>query len=129
VQRVGLAQALSSDAVYLQISRHTYGIIEEMWTSKGTPAKALLYTILLSAMTHLVITLFTALFTGAPDKANMFVVLGFNLIWPQLGTGANSALFGGITVVLIWCVIFGVMQLHKRKTAEKPKKYPHETTV
>jgi Na+/melibiose symporter-like transporter len=98
-----------------------------MWTSKGTPAKALVYTILLSAMTHLVITLFTALFTGMPDKANMFVVLGFNLIWPELGTGGTSALFGVVTVVLIWVVVFTVMQMHKRK---KPtKKTTHETTV
>ncbi len=98
-----------------------------MWTSKGTPARALLYTIILSATIHLVITLFTALFTGAPDKANMFVVLGFNLIWPELGRGTTSAVFGGITVAAIWVVVFTVMQLHKRK---KPaKKSTHETTV
>ncbi|MDB5176541.1 MAG: hypothetical protein JWN75_209 [Candidatus Saccharibacteria bacterium] len=98
-----------------------------MWTSKGTPAKALLYTILLSAIIHLTITLFTALATGMPDKANMFAVLGFNLIWPNLGTGGTSALLGGITVVLIWVVIFSVLQLHKHK---KPsKKATHEPTV
>jgi hypothetical protein len=114
---------------YLQIPCQTYAIIEEMWTSKGTPARALLYTILLSATIHLVITLFTALFTGAPDKANMFVVLGFNLIWPELGEGSTSALLGGITVALIWVVVFTVMRLHKRKTMPKPKKTTHETTV
>jgi F0F1-type ATP synthase assembly protein I len=82
-------------------------------------------------MTHLVITLFTALFTGMPDKANMFSVLGFNLIWPQLGSGAANAVLGGLSVVLIWCVIFGIMQLHKHnpKQTSKQRKSTHEPTV
>lgn len=86
-----------------------------------------MYTILLSAMTHLIITFFMALFTAQPDKANMFVVLGFNLVWPSLGVGGTSALLGGLTVVVIWVVIFTVMQAHKRR--KKTEKTVHETTV
>lgn len=97
-----------------------------MWNTKSIQAKALLYTILLSALCHLVITLFSALLTGMPDKANMFVVLGVNLIWPSLGVGGTSALLGGLTVVMIWVVIVSVMKINrdKKKAAKK-----HETSV
>lgn len=97
-----------------------------MWHTKSIQAKALLYTILLSAVCHLVITFFTALLTGAPDKANMFVVLGVNLIWPSLGTGAGSAVLGGLTVALIWVVIASVMKYNQ---AKRPKKKKHEAAV
>jgi len=98
-----------------------------MWHTKSIQAKALLYTILLSAVCHLVITLFTALFTGSPDKANMFVVLGVNLIWPSLGVGAGSAVLGGITVALIWAIIIGVMKYNQHH--EKRGRKTHETAV
>lgn len=98
-----------------------------MWHTKSIQAKALLYTILLSAVCHLVITFFTALFTASPDKANMFVVLGVNLIWPSLGEGAGSAVLGGATVALIWAIIAGVMKYNQ--DAKKRRKKTHETAV
>ncbi len=98
-----------------------------MWHTKSIQAKALIYTILLSAVCHLVITFFTALFTGSPDKANMFVVLGVNLIWPSLGVGAGSAVLGGIAVALIWVAIISVMKYNQN--AKKPKKTKHEASV
>ena len=98
-----------------------------MWHTKSIQAKALLYTILLSAVSHLTITIFVALLTNSPDKANMFSVLGVNLIWPHLGEGSTNALLGGLTVVAIWVVIFSIMQYHaRRKRAEKKH---HETSV
>jgi hypothetical protein len=101
-----------------------------MWTTKSIQARALLYTILLSAICHLVITFFTALFTGTPDKANMFVVLGVNLIWPNLGVGSANAVLGGIAVALIWVVIFIAMKYNQNaKKAKKTEKAAHETSV
>lgn len=98
-----------------------------MWHTKSIQAKALLYTILLSAVCHLVITFFTALFTSSPDKANMFVVLGVNLIWPSLGEGAGSAVLGGLTVAIIWAIIASVMKYNQN--AKKRGKKTHETAV
>ena len=98
-----------------------------MWHTKSIQAKALLYTILLSAVCHLVITFFTALFTASPDKANMFVVLGVNLIWPSLGEGAGSAVLGGITVAVIWVIIASVMKYNQ--DAKNRRKKTHETAV
>jgi predicted membrane protein len=102
-------------------------MIEHMWNTRSIQAKALLYTILLSAICHLVITLFSALFTGMPDKANMFVVLGVNLIWPNLGIGSLNAVLGGLAVALIWVVVFSSMQYNKR--SKKTKKAKHENSV
>ena len=98
-----------------------------MWNTKSIQAKALIYTILLSAICHLVITLFSAIFSGTPDRANMFVVLGVNLIWPNLGVGGANAVLGGLTVALVWAVIFSAMQYNRR--AGKTKKAKHETSV
>lgn len=101
-----------------------------MWHTKSIQAKALLYTILLAAICHLTITFFSALFTGMPDKANMFVVLGVNLIWPNLGEGALSAVGGGVTVALIWVVIVSSMKYNQiNAKAKKAEKAKHETSV
>lgn len=98
-----------------------------MWHTKSIQAKALLYTILFSAVSHLTITVFVAILTDSPDKANMFSILGVNLIWPSLGEGSLNSVLGGLTVVAIWVVIFSVMSYHVRH--QKPEKKNRETTV
>ena len=86
-----------------------------MFHTKSPQAKALVYTILFSALSHLIITFFVSLITHQPDLANMFNVLGVSLLFPELGRGAGNGLLGALTVVLIWCVIFGIMQYHTKK--------------
>lgn len=98
-----------------------------MWHTKSIQAKALLYTILLSAICHLIITLFIAIFTNSPDKANMFVVLGVNLIWPSLGVGANSAILGALTVATIWLILVAIMRRNQSRVRQGKKK--HEAAV
>lgn len=86
-----------------------------MLNTTSTQAKALFYTILLAALSHLIITLFVTLINQQPDLANMFNVLGVSLLFPELGKGPVNAALGVLTVSAMWAIIFSVMQLHKRK--------------
>ncbi len=71
--------------------------------------KALLYTIILSAVTHLSLSLFYAITTNHPEFANMFHILGFDLVWPELAKGRLNAIFGMIFVAAIWAIIVGLL--------------------
>jgi hypothetical protein len=71
--------------------------------------KALLYTIILSAVTHLSLSLFYSITNNQPEYANMFHILGFDLLWPQLAEGKVNAILGMIFVAAIWAVIVGLL--------------------
>lgn len=71
--------------------------------------KALLYTIILSAVTHLSLSLFYSITNNQPEYANMFHILGFDLLWPQLAQGKVNAILGMIFVAAIWAVIVGLL--------------------
>lgn len=67
--------------------------------------KAVWYAIVLFAVTHLALSLFYGIIHGDPNFANMFHVLGFDLIWPGLGRGGPNALLGVLMIVATWAVI------------------------
>lgn len=93
--------------------------------------KALLYTIILSAVTHLSLSLFYSIVNNQPEYANMFHILGFDLLWPELSQGKVNAILGMIFVIAIWTVIVSLLyRIHghdsissqvntKRKTRKK----------
>ena len=61
--------------------------------------KAIPYTIILFALTHLMLSFFYSVIHGDADAMNMFHVLGFNLFWPELGTGGLNTLLGALLVI------------------------------
>ncbi len=72
----------------------------------GNPfGKAVLYTIVLFAVTHLAVSFFAGMWNGDTTLANMFHVLGLDLIWPELGKGALNSVFGVILIVGAWITI------------------------
>lgn len=86
-------------------------------------AKALIYSIVLFAVTHLTISFFAGIMQGDPSLINMFHVLGFDLIWPELGIGSTNAFIAAVMVVAVW-VILSIVLLNREKrfSSEKTKK-------
>ena len=76
---------------------------------------ALIFTIVLSAITHLVICFFRAIFTGNIDYINMFNVLGISYIFPALGTGAFNAVLGAVLIIGIGMVAYFYLELKNKK--------------
>lgn len=86
-------------------------------------AKALVYSIVLFAFTHLTISFFVGIMRGDSSLINMFHVLGFDLIWPELGTGSTNAVIAGIMVFTVWALLSIFLIKHeKRFSSEKTKK-------
>lgn len=83
--------------------------------------KAVLYSIVLFAITHLALSFFYGILHGDSEIANMFHVLSFDLIWPSLGKGPLNALLGVVMIVAVWAVIAAMLlNIHKKQTG-KPK--------
>lgn len=87
----------------------------------GNPfGKAVMYTIVLFAVTHLAVSFFAGMWQGDIAIINMFHVLGLDLIWPTLGVGAFNSVLGVVFIVGVWAVI-GII-LHWRDIhAEKQR--------
>ena len=90
-------------------------------------SKAVWYAIVLFAVTHLALSLFYGIFNGDPNFANMFHVLGVDLIWPALGKGGLNALFGVVMIVGTWAIVGALLwRVYDGQDAEtepiKPKK-------
>jgi|GEM_PF-2039311 len=82
--------------------------------------KAIFYTMLVLASSHLAISFFNGLLTGDLTVMNMFHILGFDLIIPALGEGALSAAAGAVFVVALWYGI--VLFLRSRHNLHTKKK-------
>lgn len=72
--------------------------------------KAIPYTIIIFAITHLLLSLFYSVLHGDPYTMNMFHVLGFDLFWPELGKGGLNTLFGALVVILSGVVMALVLK-------------------
>lgn len=83
---------------------------------------ALIFAMLLSAVTHLFICFFMAVATGNPDYANMFNVLGLSLLFPALGTGSLNNLLGTLLVIGIGSVAYFYLEHQKRKAKKGSRK-------
>ena len=77
--------------------------------------KAVLYAIVLSAVAHLVVSLFYGVLHGDMDVVNMFHVLGFDLFWPNLGSGLFNATLGVLMIVVIWLAVGGTLYWRDRR--------------
>lgn len=67
------------------------------------PIRCFAYTVITSGIIHLTI-IHIAAFTGDWQQLNYFHVLGFDLIWPELGKGTSNLLFSQLFCLLpvIW---------------------------
>lgn len=81
--------------------------------------KAVLYAIVLFAVAHLALSLFYGIVHGDPEIANMFHVLGFDLFWPQLGTGSLNAVLGVFLIVGVWVIVGGLLSIAHKNKSEK----------
>lgn len=85
--------------------------------------KAVVYSIVLFAVTHLALSLFYGITHGDPDFANMFHILSFDLLWPELGKGALNATLGAVMIVALWALVAAILwRLHKKEQAIAEKK-------
>lgn len=89
--------------------------------------KAIPYTIILCAITHLFLSLFYGLLHSDLNSINMFHVLGFDLFWPKLGKGAFNAFLGALVVAIAGITVALTLQWrdkradHMREMAKKTK--------
>lgn len=86
--------------------------------------KAVWYSIVIFAVTHLALSLFYGIFHGDPNFANMFHVLSFDLIWPALGKGGLNALFGVVMIVALWAIMAWILWHIEQKEKQAAKKSP-----
>ena len=75
---------------------------------------ALIFTMVLSAVTHLIICFFMAILTGDIDYINMFNILGISYAFPALGTGALNAILGALLVIGIGAIAYFYLAYRKR---------------
>ena len=95
----------------------------------GNPfGKAVMYTIVLFAVTHLAVSFFVGMWQGDIAIINMFHVLGLDLIWPELGMGALNSVLGVFLIVGTWGIIGWILRWRditadkKRKASEHKRK-------
>lgn len=79
--------------------------------------KAIFYTMLVLATSHLAISFFVGLMNGDLAVMNMFHILGFDLLVPALGEGSLAAAGGAVFVVALWYSI--VLFLKRRASLHK----------
>lgn len=75
---------------------------------------ALFYTMLLSAALHLTIALFNAVRNGDVNQANMFHILGFDMLWPELGKGSLNAAISTVAISAVWFYFYIMINRHKK---------------
>lgn len=83
--------------------------------------RAVVYSIVFSAVTHVAISFFVGASRGDLTTINMFHVLGFDLIWPELGKGSLNAFLAVVMIISIWA-IFAALLLHFEKRHKKSPK-------
>jgi hypothetical protein len=79
------------------------------------PAKAIIYTVIFSAATHLSLALYSAVSTGDVNQANIFHILGIDLVWPEIGKGDTNAALSVIFGVSIWLIMVAIVK-HANKS-------------
>lgn len=84
--------------------------------------KAAIYAIVLSAVIHVAISFFAGLFRGDIVLINMFHVLGFDLIWPELGKGDLNAFLGVIYIIFSWIVFLVILTYMEHNAKNRQKK-------
>lgn len=90
--------------------------------SRENVFKATMYTMLLSATSHLLGTLYVAIRDNNPDAVNMFNVIGLSLFFPALGTGALMCLLGILFVIVIGVWFYAMQQSHDQNRQQVNKK-------
>ena len=80
--------------------------------------KAVVYSILFCAITHVAISFFIGVMHGDLAIMSMFHILGFDLLWPELATGATNAVLGVLMVILIWVIFVIILTSHQIKESK-----------
>ncbi len=80
--------------------------------------RALKYTVLTFATTHLVIS-YSLMLVRDVSEGNLFRIIAFNHLWPGIDIGTRSFIISQIIGVSLFCVYFGYLLIKDRKTAAK----------
>lgn len=84
--------------------------------------KATIYTMLLSATVHLLVSLYSAIRLNEPDLINMFYILGLHLIFPSLAEGHINNLLGILLVISIGVTVYFIQQRHDNNPSSRRRK-------